>query len=216
MDAILSESDLQDTPELLKTPRVEGQGLAEYLETIPSGILPRDQHTARAKGGVGLGYRSPYSYSVGREKIRDYARCVFDEHPVYYNERYARDNDLPALIAPPTFLGILGIIAQRPLTDGFVVGYDVSQIMQTEQRIKYHRPIYTGDELFIDVIFDSFREMAGTDIITIRNEVFNQDDLHILSSWTTIVARVVDHENKEIEETVRGVTFGERKILQAN
>lgn len=188
------------------------KGLLEYMRSGPIGILPREEHVKRAYGAIGLGYRTKRSYKVGREKLRDLATAVHANHPIHYSLDYAERQGSSKLIASPTFVGILGIIAQRPLTEGFVVGYDISQIMQTEQRLEYLGPIYEDDELWIDVIFESFREIAGADIMVIRNEVHNQRNECVVSSWTTIVARIVDEVNKEAEDYMKGVMLSEREV----
>ena len=51
-----------------------------------------------------------------------------------------------------------------------VTGYDLSQILQTDQRLVFHQPIKVGDRLYCDVYLDSFRQMGGSDIIVTKND----------------------------------------------
>lgn len=96
---------------------------------------------AHAASMVGHHYRVDDFYEVGREKVREYARAVLDSHPAHHDEEAAKGLGYDGLIAPLTFVSIIGIIAQRKLFEEIVTGYDLSQIMQTDQRLVFHRPI---------------------------------------------------------------------------
>ena len=60
------------------------------------------------------------------------------------------------------------MIAQQHLFDEFVTGYDPSEVLHTDQRLQFHRPIEVGDRLICDVVLDSFRQAAGSDILVTR------------------------------------------------
>ena len=40
---------------------------------------------------IGTHYRYPDHFEVGREKVREFARAVKDEHPAHYNEDAAKE-----------------------------------------------------------------------------------------------------------------------------
>ncbi|TQC43241.1 hypothetical protein EEB14_44350 [Rhodococcus sp. WS4] len=62
---------------------------------------------------VGRHVRLPDYYEVGREKVREYARAVFDPHPAHRDEAAAVDLGYAGLIAPLTFASLLGGVAQQ-------------------------------------------------------------------------------------------------------
>ncbi|MDV2474606.1 (3R)-hydroxyacyl-ACP dehydratase subunit HadA [Rhodococcus zopfii] len=160
---------------------------------------------AHAASMVGHHYRVEDFYEVGREKVREYARAVLDPHPAHHDEEAAKGLGYDGLIAPLTFVSIIGMIAQRKLFDEIVVGYDLSQIMQTDQRIVFHRPIQVGDRLFCDVFLDDFRQAAGSDIITTKNIITDQHDNLVLTTWTTLVGRTGGEVDANIAHAVKDV-----------
>ncbi|MFR9753314.1 fused (3R)-hydroxyacyl-ACP dehydratase subunits HadA/HadB [Nocardia sp. 004] len=144
---------------------------------------------ANAAAMVGHHYRVDDYYEIGREKVREYARAVQDYHPVHWDESAAREYGYDNLLAPVTFISLVGILAQRRLFEQVVTGYDLSQIMQTDQILEFHRPIEVGDQLVCDVYLHSFRQAFGGDIIVTKNIVTAQNDEPVLTTYTTLVGR---------------------------
>ena len=69
--------------------------------------------------------------------------------------------------------------------------------MQTDQRLVFHRPIQVGDRLFCDVYLESFRQVAGSDIIVTKNIITDQNDEAVVTTWTTLVARTGGESGRE-------------------
>lgn len=159
---------------------------------------------AHARDMVGHHYRVDDYYEVGREKVREYARAVQDYHPVHWDEDVAREYGYDGLVAPVTFISLVGILAQRKLFEQVVTGYDLSQIMQTDQILEFHRPIKVGDRLVCDVYLHSFRQAFGGDIIVTKNIVTSGDEL-VLTTYTTLVGRSGGDVDPNISEAVRNV-----------
>lgn len=160
---------------------------------------------AHAVQMVGHHYRVEDFYEVGREKVREFARAVQDAHPAHYDETAAKGLGYDGLIAPVTFVAIVGSIAQRRLFDEIVTGYDLSQILHTDQRVVLHKPIQVGDRLFCDVYLDSFRQAAGSDIIVTKNIITDQNDDKVVTMWTTLVARTGGEVDENIAHAVKDV-----------
>jgi N-terminal half of MaoC dehydratase len=57
---------------------------------------------------VGLHYRHPDYYEVGREKIREYAEAVKNIDAAFFEEHAAADLGYDALLAPLTFISVVG------------------------------------------------------------------------------------------------------------
>lgn len=156
-------------------------------EAVPAGDT--FDPAAHALAMVGHHYRVDDYYEVGREKVREYARAVQDYHPVHWEEDVAREYGYDGLLAPLTFISLVGILAQRKLFENVVTGYDLSQIMQTDQVLEFHRPIKVGDRLVCDVYLDSFRQAFGGDIIVTKNIVSDAAGELVLTTYTTLVGR---------------------------
>ncbi|SDI28761.1 Acyl dehydratase [Rhodococcus triatomae] len=160
---------------------------------------------AHALSMVGHHYRVEDFYEVGREKVREYARAVQDTHPAHHDEAAAKGLGYDGLLAPLTFISLVGILAQRRLFETVITGYDLSQIMQTDQRLVFHKPIQAGDRLVCDVYLDSFRQMGGSDIIVTKNVVTDQNEDLVQTTWTTLVARTGGEVDENIAHAVKDV-----------
>ncbi|MFI1919047.1 fused (3R)-hydroxyacyl-ACP dehydratase subunits HadA/HadB [Nocardia sp. NPDC020380] len=160
---------------------------------------------AHAAAMVGHHYRVDDYYEVGREKVREYARAVQDYHPVHWDEDTARAYGHEGLVAPLTFISLVGILAQRKLFEQMITGYDLSQIMQTDQILEFHRPIKAGDQLSCIVYLHSFRQAFGGDIIVTKNDVVAQNDELVLTTYTTLIGRSGGDIDPNIGDAVRNV-----------
>ncbi|MEV4126518.1 fused (3R)-hydroxyacyl-ACP dehydratase subunits HadA/HadB [Nocardia sp. NPDC049707] len=160
---------------------------------------------AHAAAMVGHHYRVDDYYEVGREKVREYARAVQDYHPLHWDEDAAQEYGYDGLLAPLTFISLVGILAQRKLFEQIVTGYDLSQIMQTDQILEFHRPIKVGDRLVCDVYLHSFRQAFGGDIIVTKNVVTAQNDEVVLITYTTLIGRSGGDIDPNLQDAVRNV-----------
>lgn len=129
-------------------------------------------------------------YEVSREKIREYALAVKNNHPAHHDDAAAEALGLEGLVAPPTFVAIFGVIAQARLLE--LGGLELTRVMQTDQRILFHKPLITGVRLDCEVSVDSVREMAGSDIIVTKNVITDKSGDPVLTTYTTIVHRAED------------------------
>jgi acyl dehydratase len=176
------------------------------IDALKSGVkLTPEEIAAHTQEMVGFNYTVDDYYEVGREEVRKHARAVQDDHPVHWNEAAAQEMGHDTLIAAPTFVSVLGIIAQRRLFEDVVTGYDLWQIMQTDQRLVFHQPIKVGDQLICDVSLDSFRQMAGTDVMITKNIIWNQRDEPVMTTWTSLVARPAVEADPEVLDKLEHV-----------
>lgn len=161
--------------------------------------------SAHAASMVGCHFRLDDFYEVGREKVREFARAVQDFHPAHHDEDAAKGLGYDGLLAPSTFVSLLGIMSQTRMLKEFITGYDPSQILHTDQRLEFHRPIQVGDRIFCDVYLESFRQMSGSDIITTKNIITDQNGDLVQTTWTTVVARTGGEIDENIAHAVKKV-----------
>ena len=67
-------------------------------------------------------------------------------------------------------------------------GLDWTRVVHGEQRFDIKRPIVAGDTLRCDSTIESARVMAGNEIVTVRGDLFNGEEL-VVSTWSTLVVR---------------------------
>ena len=141
---------------------------------------------------VGKRYRYPDCYVVGREKIREYATAVKNEDAPFFSEDAASDLGYGELIAPLTFISIVGYTAQLAFFDHADIGISDRQIVQVDQELKFKLPIKSGDKLYCDVEMQSIRQAHGTDIIVNKIMITNQNGDVVQETYTTLAGRSED------------------------
>jgi len=145
---------------------------------------------------VGMHYRYPDHYVVGREKIREYAVAVKNEDPAFFDEKAAADLGYDGLLAPLTFICVFGYQAQSAFFENANIGIEDAQIIQVDQELKFKAPIKAGDTLYCDVYVHSMRRSFGADIIVTKNIVTNQDGEVVQETYTTLAGRAGDEGEK--------------------
>jgi len=138
---------------------------------------------------VGMHFRYPDHYVVGREKLREYAVAVKNDDPAYHDDAAAAELGHASLPAPLTFISVFGYQAQTAFFANANIGVTDMQIVQVDQVIKFVKPIHAGDTLYCDVYVDSVRQAHGTDIIVTKNIVTNDNGDTMQETYTTLAGR---------------------------
>ena len=141
---------------------------------------------------VGMHYRYPDYYEVGREKVREYAVAVKNDDAAFFDDDAAARLGHEALPAPLTFISVFGYQAQTAFFANANIGIEDAQIVQVDQALKFVKPIHAGDRLYCDVTVHSVREAHGTDIIVTKNIVTNHKGDVVQETYTTLAGRSDD------------------------
>lgn len=141
---------------------------------------------------VGMHYRYPDFYEVGREKVREYAIAVKNDDAAFFDEDVAGELGHTRLPAPLTFISVFGYQAQTAFFANANIGIQDEQIVQVDQSLKFVRPIKAGDRLYCDVSVHSVRQAHGTDIIVTKNIISNEAGDVVQESYTTLAGRSDD------------------------
>ncbi len=157
-----------------------------------------------AEGLIGSHYRAPDYFLVGREKIREFALAVKDDHPTHFGEADAAAAGYPTLVAPLTFLAIAGRRVQLEIFTKFNIPINIARVFHRDQKFKFHRPILVHDKLYFDTYLDSVLESHGTVIAEIRSEVTDADGQPVVTSTVTMLGEAA-HQEAGTEETVAAI-----------
>lgn len=157
-----------------------------------------------AEGLLGSHYRAPDYFQVGREKIREFALAVKDDHPTHYSEADAADAGYPELLAPLTFLAIAGRRVQLEIFTKFSIPINLARVIHRDQKLKFHRPILARDKLYFDTYLDSVLESHGTVLTEIRSEVTDSDGNPVVTSVVTMLGESA-HQEAGVAETAAAV-----------
>ena len=87
---------------------------------------------------------APYTVTVERGRIKDFARAIGDLNAFYLDDNVGRASEWGDVIAPPTFAttfrdeGGSGAFLKE-------LGVDISRILHGEQEFEIHRPMRPGE-----------------------------------------------------------------------
>ncbi len=157
-----------------------------------------------AQGLIGSHYRAPDYFQVGREKIREFALALKDDHPAHYSERDAAAAGHPEIVAPLTFLAIAGRRVQLEIFTKFNIPINIARVFHRDQKFRFHRPILTHDKLYFDTYLDSVIESHGTVLAEIRSEVTDADGKPVVTSIVTMLGEAAQ-QDAGTEETVAAI-----------
>lgn len=86
----------------------------------------------------------PYTVTVERGRIKDFARAIGDANPFHLDDRVGAASEWGDIIAPPTFLTTF-----RDENDTGTMlkdlGVDIGRVLHGEQEFEIHRPIKPGE-----------------------------------------------------------------------
>ena len=137
-------------------------------------------------------YVYPDYYEVGREKVREYAAAVKNEDAAYFDDAAANALGHDAVLAPLTFVSILGLKAQLAFFEHHNIPITEEKLVQAEQGLTMLRPIKAGDKLYCHIRLDSLRRAFGADVLTIRSRITNQHGERVQEDYTTMAGRTED------------------------
>lgn len=87
----------------------------------------------------------PYTVTIERGRIKDFARAIGDLNPFYLDDRVGAASPWGDVIAPPTFP--ITFRDENADTTALLrdLGTDISRILHGEQEFELHRPIRAGE-----------------------------------------------------------------------
>ena len=132
----------------------------------------------------------PYTVTVERGRIKDFARAIGDTNPLHLDDRIGAASEWGDIVAPPTF----PITFRDEAADTGVflkdLGVDISRILHGEQEFELHRPITPGETL-----------LCRPKVVDIYEKSGKSGPMAFVVRETS----VTDKEN-ELVATLRGVT----------
>ena len=143
---------------------------------------------------VGMTYEHPEPFVVGREEVRQYAAAVKNQDAAYHDEDAAQALGHDAILAPLTFVSILGYRAQMAFFEHANIVITDEKLIQAEQSLKIFLPIKAGDVLRCRIRIDSLRRAFGADVLTLKSWIVNQDGETVQEDYTTMAGRTEPDE----------------------
>ena len=103
---------------------------------------------------------APVTMPLERGKIREFARAIKDNNPLYFDAAYATQA-VGGIMPPPTFSMTSAFWEEGPRKP--LLTYDVRRLLHGEQEFEYLAPIYAGDVLTGTArVTDVYEKKGGT------------------------------------------------------
>jgi acyl dehydratase len=132
-------------------------------------------------------------------KIREFARAIKDENPIYFDEAHAK-SVAGGVMPPPTFT-MTQAFWDEP-ANRIDLGLDLRRVLHGEQEFEYVKPIYAGDTLTAQGRISSVEKRPGKrggemTLVTLETEYKNQRGEVCLYSRSTIIETAKPVEKKD-------------------
>jgi acyl dehydratase len=142
---------------------------------------------------VGHAYPRSEIYEVGRQKIKEFADAIGDDHPMYRDSSAARAAGHADVIAPPTFATILfGKYSLQSLVDDPKLGLNYERLVHGDMSFEYERPVCAGDQLTVITHIAQIDSRMGNDFLNIRAEIDTADGDRVVTAYAQLVIRAED------------------------
>jgi meromycolic acid (3R)-3-hydroxyacyl-[acyl-carrier protein] dehydratase HadA len=152
------------------------------------------------QNAMGKRFRYPDHYIVEREKIREYAVAVKNEDLPFFEEEAAGELGYDGLVAPLTFISVFGYKAVAAFFEWVNIAIEEAQVVQVDQALKFFAPIKVGDRLYCDVEVESVRRAHGTEIITTKQTITNDDGDVVQETYTTLAGRAGENGEEAFKD----------------
>lgn len=131
---------------------------------------------------------APVAYTVGREKIREYAHAVGERDPLCLDVEAARTAGHADLVAPPMFVVVYATPAIAPALFDPEVGIDFARMVHGGQEFRWRRLVVAGDELITTARFVEHREQGAMTFFVFETDTVDAAGEPVVSGrWTNIV-----------------------------
>ena len=133
----------------------------------------------------------PITYSVGREKIREYARAVGETDPLYLDLEAARAAGYGDLVAPPMFAVVYSAPAVGPPIFDPAIELNFAMMVHGAQEFVWGAPVVAGDEITTTASVKDISEADGRGYYVFESVSVNQRGEAVCrGTWTNIVRGV--------------------------
>ncbi|PWW20798.1 acyl dehydratase [Cytobacillus oceanisediminis] len=135
---------------------------------------------------------APYTYSVEKGKIKEFAAAIGDPNPIYYDEETARKEGYEGIPIPLTYLQVIDLWGGYSFEQKCqMLNLNPVKILHGEQGYQFIKTIYAGDNLTVSGKVADVKvkqgSSGGMNLITLEFEYRNQfNDLVARSRNVTI------------------------------
>ncbi len=136
----------------------------------------------------------PFPVRIERVKIRELARAVGDDNPIYQAIEAAHAAGYPDIPLSPTFGTVFLFWENTHFVENLTqLGLDVARLMHREEEYEYLAPIYAGDILKgVMTVMDGMSRINRSnriELVTLQLCYTNQHDVPVLIGTTRLASQ---------------------------
>lgn len=133
----------------------------------------------------------PTEYTVGLEKIREYANAVGEKSAVHQDSKAATDAGFRDVVAPPMFCVVYSSPAVAPVLFDPEVGINFATMLHGGQEFVWGEPVCAGDVISTKVVCKEIFQKDDKGFYVFESISTNQDGQEVCrGTWTNIVRGV--------------------------
>ncbi len=137
---------------------------------------------------IGKTYPS-YTYEVGKEKIKEYAKAIKNPDPHYIDEDFAKKSKYGAIIAPPTFAVVFGAFLIEPVFFDKELNLNMMMLVHGEQELEFIEVVKSGDSITTTARISDIKIKEKLDVLSIELKSVNQHGRDVSRGVYTFVVR---------------------------
>lgn len=148
---------------------------------------------SNVKDLIGFKYK-PYSFEIEKGKIKEFAKAINDDTPIYYDLEVAKEEGYKGIPIPLTFLQAVDLWGGYDFeTKASLLKLNAGKILHGEQHYEIVKEIYAGDTLTVNAEVISVKTKKGSsggmDIITTEHQYVNQHGELVALSKNVLIQR---------------------------
>jgi acyl dehydratase len=137
---------------------------------------------------IGKTYPS-YTYEVGKEKIKEYAKAIKNLDPHYIDDDFAKKSKYGTIIAPPTFAVVYGAYLVEPVFNDKELNLNMAMLVHGEQELEFFEVVKAGDSITTAAKISDIKNKEKLDVIAIEVNSKNQHGKDVSRGVYTFVIR---------------------------
>jgi len=137
---------------------------------------------------IGKTYPS-FTYEVGKEKIKEYAKAIKNPDPHYMDDDFAKKSKYGTIIAPPTFAVVIGAYLIEPIFFDKELSLNLMMLVHGEQEFEFYDVIKSGDIITTSAKIADIKNKEKLDVVTVELVSKNQHGKDVCKGIYTFVVR---------------------------
>lgn len=130
-----------------------------------------------------------YTYEVGKEKIKEYAKAIKNLDPHYLDDDFAKKSKYGTIIAPPTFAVVFGAYLIEPVFTDKELNLNMPMVVHGEQELEFFEVVKAGDSITTTARISDIKNKEKLDILSVEVNSRNQHGRDVSRGTYTFVER---------------------------